>query len=75
MDCFKLEINWKNDNDVTICQHDVIVKFFDVILFLLSSLNHVNIITGSEVMTIYFHKGLTRNLEIPLSEFCQISRD
>ena len=27
-DCFKLVINWKNDNDVTICWHDVIVKNF-----------------------------------------------
>ena len=36
--CSKLVINQKNYNDVTIYRHDVIVKFFDVILFLLSSL-------------------------------------
>ena len=28
LDCSKLAINWKNDNDCTICQHHVIVKFF-----------------------------------------------
>ena len=42
-------------------------NFFDVVLFLLSSYwskFHVNIITGSGVMTIFFYKGLTRNPEI-----------
>ena len=34
--CSKLTINLGNENDVTICQHDVIVDFFDV-LFPLSS--------------------------------------
>ena len=36
---------------------------------------HVNIITGSGVMTIYFYKGLTRNLKIgnTPSEFCPIT--
>ena len=33
----KLAKNPKNDNDVTIFRHDVIVKIFDVVLFLLSS--------------------------------------
>ena len=37
-DCSKLAKNPKNDNDVTIFRHDVNVKFFDVVLFLLSSL-------------------------------------
>ena len=37
-DYFKLTKNPKNDNDVTIFQHDVNVNFFDVALFLLSSL-------------------------------------
>ena len=27
-DCYKLAINPKNDNDVTICRHDVIINFF-----------------------------------------------
>ena len=34
----KLAINRKNYNDVTVSQHDVIVIFFKVILFLLSIL-------------------------------------
>ena len=42
-DCSKLTLNWQNDNDVTICRHDVIVNFFfDVILFFLSSLVQVS---------------------------------
>ena len=35
LDCSKLALNQKNDNDVLICWHNVIVNFFDV-LFLLS---------------------------------------
>ena len=34
----KLAKNPKNDNDVTVFWHDVVVNFFDVILFLLSIL-------------------------------------
>ena len=52
-DCSKLDINWKKDSDITIFQHDAIVKFFNVILFLLSCL-----------VSLYFYKGLTRNSEI-----------
>ena len=53
----------KNDNDVTVWWHDVIVKYFYccfVYLLKFSSWSkfHVNIITGSGVMTIYFCKGL-----------------
>ena len=49
--------------------HDVIVKFFwgcfvSLVNFSYWSKFHVNIITGSEVMTIFFYKGLTRNPEI-----------
>ena len=38
---------------------------------------HVNITTGSGVMTIPVYKGLTKNLEIGItpSESCLISRD
>ena len=36
---------------------------------------HVNIITGSGVIIIFFNKGLTRNPEIPPSEFCPLSED
>ena len=33
--CFKLTINLKNGNDVTIFRHKVILKFFEGFLFLL----------------------------------------
>ena len=46
-DCSKLAKNPKNDNDVTIFRHDVNVNFFDVVLFLLSSL-----VTGPSFMSI-----------------------
>ena len=70
----------KNDNDVTILQHDVIVNniwrgFVSLVKFSHWSKFHVNIITGSGIMTIFFYKGLTRNPEIPPSEFCPISGD
>ena len=68
-DCSKLAVNWKNDNDVTIFQYDVIVKcysrcFVSLVKFSYMSKFHVNIITGSEVMTISFYKEMTRNPEI-----------
>ena len=68
-DCSKLAKNPKNDNDVTIFRHDVNVKFFwrcfvSLVKFSYWSKFHVNIITGSEIMTIFFYKGLTRNPEI-----------
>ena len=37
-DCPKLAIHCKNDNDVTIYQHNAIVNFFKVVVFLLPSL-------------------------------------
>ena len=68
-DCSKLAKNPKNDNDVTVFRHDVNVNFFwrcfvSLVKFNYWSKFHVNIITGSGVMTISFYKGLTRNLEI-----------
>ena len=68
-DCSKLARNRKNDNDVTNCRHDVIVKFswrFFVSLVTFSDWSkfHVNIVTGSGVITIFYYKGFTRNLEI-----------
>ena len=59
MDCPKLTINRKNNNDVTICRYNVIFNSFYVVLFLLSSL-----VTSSGDMIILFYKGLTRNPEI-----------
>ena len=81
-DCSKLAKNPKNDNDVTIFRHDVNVKFFwrcfvSLVKFSYWSKFHVNIITGSGVMTIFFCKGLTRNPDIrnTPSGFCSISGD
>ena len=81
-DCSKLAKNPKNDNDVTIFRHDVNVKFFDVVLFLFSSL-----VTGPSFMSISslvlelwqfsFIRDWPeiRKSEIPPSEFCPISGD
>ena len=68
-DCSKLAKNPKNDNNVTIFRHDVIIKFFwrcfvSLVKFSYWSIFHVNIITGSWIITIFFYKGLTRNPEI-----------
>ena len=68
-DCFKFAKNPKNDNDVTIFWHDIIVKFFggyfvSLVKFSYWSKFHVNIITGSGIMTISFYKRLPRNPEI-----------
>ena len=68
-DCSKLAINQKKDNHVTIWLHDIIVNFFwyylvSLVKFSYWSQFHFNIITGSGVMSIFFCKGLTRNLEI-----------
>ena len=61
----KLPINQKNDNNITICWHDVIVHYcFSLVSFSYLSKLHVNIITGSGVMAIFIYKGLTRNQEI-----------
>ena len=66
--CSKLAKTPKNDSDVTIFQHGVIVKIFrrcfvSLVKFSYCSKFHVNIITGSRIVTIFFYKGLTRNLE------------
>ena len=68
-DCSKLAVNPKNDNDVAICWYDGIFKLFWILFVSLVKFSywskfHVNIATGSGVMTIYFYKGLTRNPEI-----------
>ena len=70
-DCSKLANNPKNDNDVTVFWHDVIVIFFffwrclvSLVKFSYWSKFHVNIINGSGIMTIFFYNGLSRNLEI-----------
>ena len=68
-DCSKLAKNPKTDSDVTIFWHDVIFKFLwryfvSLVKFSYWSKFHVNIITGSGIITIFFYKGLTRNPEI-----------
>ena len=81
-DCSKSAKNPRNENDVTIFRHDVNVKFFDVVLFLLSGL-----VTGPSFMSISslvlelwqfsFIRDWPeiRKSEIPPSEFCPISGD
>ena len=71
----------KNDNDVTTCWHDVIVNFFDVVLFLLSSLvtcpSFMSIsLLVLELWTFSFIRDWPEIWlsEIP-SEFCPISGD
>ena len=80
--CSKLAINQKTDNDVITCRHDIILNFFVVAIFLLSS-----IVTGSTFMSISllvlelwqfsFMRDWPeiRNLEITPSEFFPISED
>ena len=68
-DCSKLGKNPKNDNDVTIFRHDVNVRLFwpcfvSIVKFSYWFKLHVSIITSSGIMTIFFYKGLTRDLEI-----------
>ena len=73
--CAMLARNWKNHNGVTIHRHDVIIKvLWSFFLFPVKlgywSKFHVNIITGSGVMTIFFYKGLNRNPEIGITPIC-----
>ena len=61
-DSSKLAINPKNNNDVTICWHDLIINFFWGCFVYLVKFSywckfHVNIITGSRVMVIFIYKG------------------
>ena len=65
---FKMAANQKKDNDVTICRHDIIAKFFWHRRVCLLNFSywfkfHVNNMIGSGVMTIFVYKGLTKNLE------------
>ena len=65
----KLAKNPKNDDEVTIFWHDVNVKFFwrcfvSLVKFSYLSKFHVNIVTGSRIMTIFFYKWFPRNPEI-----------
>ena len=72
-DCSKLARNPKNDNEVIIFRR----CFVSLIKFSYWSRFHVNIITGSGTMTIFFIRdGLDiPKSKIPPSEFCPISGD
>ena len=79
-DCSKLANNPKNDNDVTIFQHDVIVKFFwscFVSLVKFSYWSKFHVITRSGIVTIFFIRDWPEigKSEIPPSVFCSISGD
>ena len=78
--CSKLYINWKIDNGVIICRHDVIAHFFHVFAFLLSSLvSDPSFMPLSlsvlKLWKLVFIRALTRNPETgnTPSEFCPIS--
>ena len=63
--CSTFAINQKNDDDVTICQHDIIVKIFEIVLFLLPSLvTGPSFITCFGLTAIFLYQGFIRNLEI-----------
>ena len=69
LDCCKLVISWKTDNDVTISRHDIVIMFFwrclvFLVRFSYRSKFHVNIITGPGIMPIFFYNELSRNLEV-----------
>ena len=60
-----MQVNWKNNIDVTIFRHDAIVIFYDVAVFPLLSFSYSsNMIFGRGVMTIFVYKVLTRNPKI-----------
>ena len=60
-----MQVNWKNNIDVTIFRHGAIVIFYDVAVFPLLSLSYSsNMIFGPVVMTIFVYKVLTRNPKI-----------
>ena len=81
-DYWKSTINWKNNTNVIICYHNVIVNIFNVIVFFLSS-----VFTGSSFLLIsllvlkiwrfLFIRDWpeTRELEIAPSKFHRISED
>ena len=68
-DGWNFAVNWKKGNGVTICRHNIIVKFIwrlhvSHVKFSYWSKFHVNIMNGSGVTTISHYKGLTRNPKI-----------
>ena len=82
-DCFKLAINWKNDNDVTIFRHNLIVNFFMLFCFSYKFYLMVQVSCqyhhwfSLELWQFYFIRDWPEiwKLEIQPSEFCPIFRD
>ena len=82
-DCSKLAKNPKNDNDIKIFRHEVIVKFFwhcfvSLVMFSYWSTFHVYIISLVLELWQFSFIGDWPEIwksEIPPSEFCPISRD
>ena len=81
-DCSKLALNWKNGNGVTIFQNKSSSNFFDVVLFLLSSLvtrpSFMPISSlALELWSFPFIRDWPeiRKWEIPPSEICPMSGD
>ena len=86
---FRIAPNRKNDNDITICRHEIIVFFFfsfffffDVVLFLLSSsVTDLSFMSISSLVLWLWQFSLIkdwpeiRKSEIPPSEFCPISEN
>ena len=71
--CFRLAKNSKRDNTLSFFWH----CFVSLVKFKYCTKFNVNIITSSGIMTIFFYKGLTRNLEIgnsPIWVFLDIWR-
>ena len=63
--------NWPKIQKITMTTQFFWHCFVSLVKFSYWSKFHVNIITGSGIMTIFFYKGLIRNPEIPPSEFSQ----
>ena len=81
-DCSKLDVNWKNSSDVTICWYHVIANFFEVLLFLFSSLvsgtNFMSLLSlVLELWQFLFIRDSQEILksEIPPPDFCPIYGD
>ena len=71
--CSKLVINRKNDNDIIVCQHDIIVNFFDV--FWRCCIFRVEFHSGPSVIPNCYWFWSYHNFGNVSSEFCLISRD
>ena len=70
-DCSKLAVNWKNDKDVRICWHEVIVGFFCCLISLTSSLVIGRGFTSLSLLVLelrkfWFIRDLTGNWKYPV---------